>query len=96
MKRITIGVSVAVLVFGVAILAQTQTESVEQELIKLENKVNDAWVKRDLEAYASFLADGYICTDSLGEITTKAQNLAGYKSAKDTITSAISDDFKKI
>jgi len=38
MKRIAFAVSVAVLVFGVAILAQTQTQSVEQELIKLETQ----------------------------------------------------------
>ena len=36
MKRIAITVSVVGLVFGVAILAQTQTESVELELIRLD------------------------------------------------------------
>ena len=36
MKRIAFAVGLVVLVFGVMILAQTQTESVEQELLKLE------------------------------------------------------------
>ncbi len=43
MKRIAITVSVAVLVFGVAILAQTKSANVE-ELTKLENCWSDAYV----------------------------------------------------
>lgn len=45
MKQIAIAVSVVGLVFGVAILAKTQTESIEQELINLENESNNAWAK---------------------------------------------------
>jgi hypothetical protein len=33
----------------------TKSVSVEQELIKLENESNDAWVKHDVEAYARLL-----------------------------------------
>jgi len=94
MKRIAIAVSLAVLVFGAAILAQTQSESVEQELIKLENEANDAWVKRDVEAYARLLADDYLTTEPDGVMMTKAQDLAQLKPDENTTTSAIADDFR--
>jgi len=94
MKRIAIAVSVAVLVFGAGILAQTQSESVEQELIKLENGWNDAAVKHDWAFLDQFLADDYIGTDSDGTLYTKAQEIAGLKSGDSVVTSAVSDDFK--
>ena len=79
MKCIAIAVSVAVLVLAVGVQAQTSTQtksgSVEQELIKLENESNDAWVKRDVEAYARLLVDDYLCTGPDGDMITKAQDL---------------------
>jgi len=94
MKRIVFAVGLVVLTFGAAILPQTQTESVEQELIKLEKETNDAWVKHDVEAYARLLADDYLCTGPDGDIITKAQDLAELKSDENTTTSAIADDFR--
>ena len=47
MKRIVPAAGLVILVFGLAILAQTQTGSVEQKLIKLENEWAEAVVKRD-------------------------------------------------
>ena len=47
MKPVIFTVVFVVLVFAIGILAQTQTESVEQELIKLENEWGEAVVKRD-------------------------------------------------
>ena len=57
MKRTAIAVSVAVLVFGVAILAQTQTDSVEQELIKLEDEWAEAWLRSDVAFFDRIMAD---------------------------------------
>jgi hypothetical protein len=94
MKRIAIAVSVVGLVFGGVILAQTQTQSVEQELIKLENVVNDAFVKRDWAFLSQIFADDYIGTDSDGNLWTKAQEIANLKSGEEVITSAVADDFK--
>jgi uncharacterized protein (TIGR02246 family) len=73
---------------------ETSTErvSVEQELIKLENESNDAWVKHDAEAYARLLADDYIGTGPDGDMSTKAQDLA--ELMENTTTSAIADDFR--
>ena len=94
MKRIVFAVGLVVLVFGAGILAQTQTESVEQELIKLENSWNDAMVKRDWAFLDQFLADDYIGTDSDGNLWTKSQEIANLKSGEEVITSAVADDFK--
>jgi ketosteroid isomerase-like protein len=93
MKYIAIALSVVSLIFGAAILAQTQTESVEQELIKLENEWNNAWVKRDVEAYARILADDYINTNSYGDLTTKAQSITRLKAYNNTV-SLQSHDFR--
>lgn len=97
MKRTAIAVSVVVLALAVAVQAQTpaQTKSggVEQELIKLEKEWADAWVKRDVEAYARLLADDYIGTNSYGDMKTKAQSIARLKSHENTI-SLIPRDFR--
>jgi len=94
MKRIAIAVSVVGLVFGGVILAQTQTQSVEQELIKLENEANDAWVRRDIVPFDRILADDYTGTDEEGNVMTKAQELANIKSGAYLSTSAVKDDIK--
>jgi len=94
MIRIAIAVGVVVLAFGVAVFAQTQTESVEQELIKLENESNNAWAKHDMEAYARLLADDYLCTGPDGDVITKAQDLAELESDEKIYTSIMADDFK--
>jgi beta-glucosidase-like glycosyl hydrolase len=94
MKRIGLAVGVAVLVLGTAILAQTQTESVEQELIKLENAWNDALIKQDWGFLDKLLADDYISTDSDGAVQTKAQSMARLKSGEEVFISAVNDDFR--
>jgi ketosteroid isomerase-like protein len=94
MKWVAIVISMVGLVFGVAILAQTQTESVEQELIKLENESNNAWAKHDIETYARLLSDDYLCTDPDGDVISKAQDLAELKSDESTYTSLTADDFR--
>ena len=98
MKRMAIAVSMTLFVFGIAVRAQTQarpkSESVEQELIRLERESNDAWLRRDVEAYARLLADDYIETGPDGDMATKAEELALVKSTETTITSAAADDFR--
>jgi ketosteroid isomerase-like protein len=82
MKRIALALSMMVLVFAIAAQAQApaQTGSEEQGLIKLENEWADAWIKRDGGAYARFLADDYISTNSYGDMKTKAESIAWLKS----------------
>ena len=94
MKRITTVVSVVGLVFGVAILAQTQTKSVEQELIKLVNDWMDAEVKGDLAFIDRFIAEDCVITDPAGVVWTKAQFLASLKSGEGAVKSAVLDNMK--
>ena len=94
MKRIAIAVCVACLVFGVALLAQTQIQSVEQELIKLENEWADAWIKSDVAFFDRIMADDYTWTSPWGEVLTKAHNLALVKSGEDVITSWVLAEMK--
>ena len=94
MKHIAIAVSVAGFFFGAAILAQTQTESVEQELIRLENEWADAWVKSDVAFFDRIMADDYTWTSPWGEVLTKAHNLALVKSGEDAITSWVLAEMK--
>jgi ketosteroid isomerase-like protein len=92
MKRIAFAVGVAVLVFGVAILAQTQTRSVEQELIKLETEWVDAAVKHDVTTIDKMLADEFIMTFD-GTVFTKAELLEYIKSYEE-LASLVTDEWK--
>jgi ketosteroid isomerase-like protein len=94
MRRIALAVTAVGLVFGVAILAQTQTESVEQELIKLENEWADALVKHDWTFLDRILADDYVATDPKGSVSTKAQEIAFFKSGEFTFTSCMHHELK--
>jgi hypothetical protein len=94
MKRIAIAVGVAVLVFGVAILAQQKSGSAEQELIKLEKDWSDAYVKHDWAFLDRIVSDDYIFTDPDGKIWTKAQWLANLKSGEVIYTSVVTDNIK--
>jgi ketosteroid isomerase-like protein len=94
MKRIAIAVSVVCLIFGGLILAQTQTPSVEQELIRLENNWNEAIVKHDWAFFDQILAEDYISTNFDGSVGTKADFLEFLKSGESVMASSIVDDMK--
>jgi ketosteroid isomerase-like protein len=94
MKRIAIAVSVVGLVFGGVILAQTQTQSVEQELINLENEWAGAWVKSDVAFFDRIMADDYTWTAPEGSVMTKADDLALLNSGDSVITSWVLTDIK--
>jgi len=95
MKRIPFVVGLVVLVFGVAILAQTKTESMEQELIKLENEWGEAIVKRDTASFDRLMADDYIgINDGSVFAPTKAQYIEYVKSSKEEMLSFVIDEWK--
>jgi ketosteroid isomerase-like protein len=75
---------------------KTSTERVtaEQELIKLENRWNDAIVKHDRAFFDQILADDYISTDFDGNVGTKADFLEFLRSGESVIASSIVDDMK--
>ncbi len=73
---------------------KTQTQSVEQELIKLEKGWIDALVRHDWAFIDRILADDYTTTDSEGVILNKDQEMAVIESGEEAITSAAADDFR--
>ena len=95
MKRMAIAVGVIVLVFGVAVRAQTQTppksESVEQELIRLENGWLQAFFAKDAAFADRFLAGNYLGTDEHGAIRTKAEEIEEIKAGEHLSTSGVLD-----
>jgi len=94
MKCIGFVVGLFILGFGLATLAQTQTQSVEQELIKLENEWGQAFYKRDIAFADRFLADDYTGTEEKGIVMTKAQELEDLKSGVHLSTSGVQDDIR--
>ena len=99
MKRIAFAVCVVVLAFAVAIIAQTQLitkkrGSEEQELMKLENRWNDAMVKHGWAFLDQILADDYNWTDPDGNVWAKAQSLASLKSGEDVYTALEADQIR--
>jgi len=94
MKRIVFVVCVVVLIFGVAILAQTQTGTAEQELMKLLKGWEQSVVKLDAAFMEGILADDYTWTDPTGKIHSKAEEIASIKSGQGLVTSNVDDEVK--
>ena len=96
MHRVVFAVSLVVLVFGVAVPAQTQTESVEQGLINLEKEWGQALVKRDTASIDMIrdrlMADEFIGMND-GFVFTKAQYFEIVKSIKEEILSFEMDEW---
>jgi len=96
MKRIAFAIGLVVLLLGIGILAQTQTGSVEQELIKLENEWGEAIVKRDA-ASIDMLRDRLMADEFImmydGSVFTKAQYFEYAKSIKEEILSFVMDEW---
>jgi ketosteroid isomerase-like protein len=57
-----------------------QATTAKQEVAQLERDSAAASVRRDVEKLRLFFADGYVHTDSRGEISTKEQALSNIKS----------------
>ena len=94
MKHIASAVCLVVLVFGVAILAQTQTGTAEQELMKLVKGWEQSVVKLDVAFMEGILADDYTWTDPTGKIHSKAEEIASIKSGQGLVTSNVDDEVK--
>jgi ketosteroid isomerase-like protein len=93
MKRIAFAVCVVILVFGVGILTKAQSQSVEQELIKLENEWGEAIVKRDAASIDKLMVDEFIAIYD-GSVFTKAQYFEFVKSMKEEILSFAMDEWQ--
>ena len=104
MKRFGFAGSLILLAFAVSLWAQYQNETtfrprpknetVEQELVKLEQEWTNADLKMDWTTMDRILADDYILTDRDGEVHTKNQCQAYYKSGEGKILALVNDDMK--
>ena len=98
MKRLAFLVGLTVLFFAVAALAQTggkpKGASAEQELVRLENAWNDAYVKHGWAFMDQILADDYLFTGPDGAILTKAQFLNNLKTGEATYSSVVGENIK--
>ena len=94
MNRIVFAASLVVLVLGVVVPAQTQSEGVEQDLINLEKEWGEAIVKGDTASIDMLMADEFICIND-GTVFTKAQYFEFVKSIKkEEILSFEMDEWK--
>ena len=98
MKRIASAGCLIVLALVIALKAQnssqTQTDSPEQELTKLENDWLQAFFKKDIVFSDRFLADDYMGTDEHGVVKTKAQEIAEIKAGAHLSTSGVLDNIR--
>jgi len=96
MKRIILSAGLVILVFGIAILAQTQTESAEKELMKLESAWGDAVVKRDAASIDrlrnKLVADEFVMLFD-GSVFTKAQYFEYVETIKEEILSFVINEW---
>jgi ketosteroid isomerase-like protein len=72
----------------------TPGATVEQDLMQLEQKLADAFVKGDMAFFGSHLADNATLTDPGGMVNTKAQLEADVKSGALKLESSKIDDMK--
>jgi ketosteroid isomerase-like protein len=68
--------------------------TVEQDLIKLDQALADAAVKKDRAMFERGYADDYVYTHSNGSVLNKAQDIAETMSADIKWTSTTQDDLK--
>jgi len=72
----------------------TAASTVEQDLMQLEQKLADAFVKGDMAFFGSHLAENATLTDPGGMVNTKAQLEADVKSGALKLESSKIDDMK--
>jgi ketosteroid isomerase-like protein len=83
-----------VALFAVSALHAQVSNSVERDILKLENDWSTAWQKKDAAFLQKLLADEYLSTDQEGATFTKAQDVANVSSAGTSMTSFALTDMK--
>ena len=92
LKRTLVIMSLGLLVADPA-PAQTPN-AVEQELIKLEQTLADATIKKDRATFERLYADDYVYTHSNGSVLNKTQDIAETMASDSKWTSIKLSDFK--
>ena len=60
-------------------LSFAQTSKDEQEILKIHNGLDQAFLKNDITAFESVLADDFITSDPYGKTTNRAETLEGIR-----------------
>ncbi len=98
MKRVIFPIGLVVLAFAVAVLAQTGErptgKTAEQELVKLEQEWTNADLKMDWSTMDRILADDYVLIDRDGQVHTKNECRAYYRSGEGKVLALATDDMK--
>src|SRR6266513_2010692 len=74
--------------------APTDRLSAETEIREIEQAWCEAYEHRDIAALDRILADDYVLTDPLGEVSDKARNLAAIETTDVLVESTESDNVK--
>jgi ketosteroid isomerase-like protein len=93
MKRNLIAVGLLVVVCFVAVQAQVPNAT-EQEVLRVEQAQNDAFLKKDRASYEQLLADDYVYIHSNGTVTNKTQEIADTMSADNKWTASKLENLK--
>jgi len=95
MKRLllTIALTLAAVLMVLGQASDTKTnQSVEQKLLQLKHDWGKAYVQRDSTLLDRILADDFVVIDADGMATTKAQEMADFKSSSVVYESSNYDD----
>jgi len=93
MKRNLIAVGLLVVVCFVAMQAQVPNAT-EQEVLRVEQAQNDAFLKKDRATYERLLADDYVYIHSNGSMTNRAEEIAQTMSADQQWTGSKLENLK--
>ena len=77
-----------------ATITAESSANTEQEIRKLQQEYDQAWVKQDVAAFERLIADDITQTDMKGRVLSKAQIIANAKSGDVKFESGKSDNIK--
>ncbi|CAN5670096.1 hypothetical protein BH24ACI2_BH24ACI2_16340 [soil metagenome] len=91
-------IAIATLTILSSVLAFAQTSKDEQEILKIHNGLDQAFLKKDITAFERVLADDYVTSSPSGKMTNRAEALEDIRkemaSTSYKVLTAVSDNLK--
>ena len=98
MKKNLVSIALTIIVGLTTIIGTTahagNDAKTEKSLLKIEQEANDAWANADVAALERIEAEDYLLIDGSGQVITKTQLLADFKSGALKIVSITLEDTK--
>ena len=94
MKTLTVTAILILAGSSVAFTQASQVDSVEKQIRRLENELNEASKRGDVAAFQRLLAEDYTTTAMISGTRTKAQLIADIKSGAQKVVSITLEDVK--